>query len=50
MMEVLLVMVAKSVSLDLEDLMQIEEMIRNGESKNLSQFVRTAIKKELKGE
>lgn len=41
-------MVAKSVSLDLEDLILIEKKIKNGESENLSQFVRNAIKRELK--
>lgn len=41
-------MVARSVSLDLDDLIQIEKKIKKGESKNLSQFIRNAVKKELK--
>jgi len=43
-------MVAKSVSIELEDLIQIEEMIKTGKLENLSQFVRKAIKNELKTE
>ncbi len=41
-------MVAKSVSIDLEDLTEIQEIIKKGESANLSEFVRNAIKHELK--
>lgn len=41
-------MVAKSVSIDLEDLAEIQEIIKKGESTNLSEFVRNAIKRELK--
>ena len=41
-------MVGKSVSMDLKDLAKIEEKIKNGESHSLSEFVRNAIKKELK--
>lgn len=40
-------MVAKSVSIDLNDLNKIQKKIENGESESLSQFVRNAIKKEL---
>lgn len=43
-------MVAKSVSLDFDDLKKIHEKIKNGESPSLSQFIRNAIKKELQGE
>jgi Arc/MetJ-type ribon-helix-helix transcriptional regulator len=43
-------MVAKSVSIELEDLIQIEEMIKTGKLENVSQFVRKAIKNELKTE
>ncbi|MBW4256577.1 ribbon-helix-helix domain-containing protein [Methanobacterium sp. YSL] len=42
-------MVAKSVSMDLEDLNKIEKRIKNGESHSVSEFVRNAIKKELEG-
>jgi len=41
-------MVAKSVSMDLEDLAEIEEKIKNGESHSVSEFIRNAIRKELK--
>jgi Arc/MetJ-type ribon-helix-helix transcriptional regulator len=41
-------MVAKSVSMDLNDLSKIQEKIENGESASLSEFVRNAIKNELK--
>lgn len=40
-------MVAKCVSMDLEDLTEIQEKIKKGESNNLSEFVRNAIRKEL---
>lgn len=46
--EVTELMVAKSVSIDLEDLTEIQEIIKKGESANLSEFVRNAIKHELK--
>ncbi len=39
--------VAKTVSLDFDDLKKVREIIWIGESDNLSQFVRTAIKNEL---
>ncbi|UTB32687.1 MAG: hypothetical protein NKF70_14600 [Methanobacterium sp. ERen5] len=39
--------VAKTVSLDLDDLQKVQKIIWNGESDNLSQFVRIAIKMEL---
>jgi Arc/MetJ-type ribon-helix-helix transcriptional regulator len=42
-------MVAKSVSMDLEDLTEIEKRIKNGESHSVSEFIRNAIKKELEG-
>ena len=41
-------MVAKCVSMDLEDLAEIEEKIKNGESHSVSEFVRDAIRNELK--
>lgn len=41
-------MVAKCVSMDLEDLTEIHEKIKKGESTSLSEFVRNAVKKELK--
>ena len=41
-------MVAKSVSIDLEDLNEIQKILKNRESANLSEFVRNAIKHELK--
>ena len=47
--EVIMVMVAKCVSMDLNDLNRIQEKIENGESSSLSEFVRTAIKNELEG-
>jgi Arc/MetJ-type ribon-helix-helix transcriptional regulator len=40
-------MVAKCVSMDLEDLAEIQEKIKNGESHSVSEFVRNAIRKEL---
>jgi len=40
--------VAKSVSMDLEDLAEIEKKIKNGESHSVSEFVRNAIRNELK--
>jgi hypothetical protein len=39
--------VAKTVSLDFDDLKKVREIIWIGESDNLSQFVRIAIKNEL---
>lgn len=41
-------MVAKCVSMDLEDLAEIQEKIKKGESNSVSEFVRNAIRKELK--
>ena len=41
-------MVGKSVSMDLEDLAEIEEKIKKGESDSVSEFVRNAIRNELK--
>ena len=41
-------MVGKSVSLDFDDLKKVRERIKKGESANLSDFVRKAIKEELK--
>ncbi|WP_100908787.1 ribbon-helix-helix protein, CopG family [Methanobacterium subterraneum] len=41
-------MVAKCVSMDLEDLTEIQEKIKKGESNSVSEFVRNAIRKELK--
>jgi Arc/MetJ-type ribon-helix-helix transcriptional regulator len=38
-------MVAKSVSMDLEDLAEIQEKIKNGESHSVSEFVRNAIRR-----
>lgn len=41
-------MVGKSVSMDLNDLNKIQKRIENGESSSLSEFVRNAIKNELR--
>jgi Arc/MetJ-type ribon-helix-helix transcriptional regulator len=41
-------MVGKSVSINLEDLAEIEEKIKKGESDSVSEFVRNAIRNELK--
>ncbi|HOI71252.1 MAG TPA: ribbon-helix-helix protein, CopG family [Methanobacterium sp.] len=41
-------MVGKSVSVDLNDLNRIQKRIENGESSSLSEFVRNAIKNELR--
>lgn len=41
-------MVGKSVSMDLNDLNKIQKRIEKGESSSLSEFVRNAIKKELR--
>ena len=41
-------MVAKCVSMDLEDLAKIQKKIKKGESQSVSEFVRNAIRKELK--
>jgi len=43
-------MVARSVTFDLEDLINIQEKIDDGECASLSEFVRNAIKKELKSD
>ena len=40
-------MVSKCVSMDLEDLTEIQKKIKKGESNSVSEFVRTAIRKEL---
>lgn len=47
MCEVIVVFVNKSVSLDLEDLRMVKKSIKRGESKNLSEYVRKAIKIKL---
>ncbi|MFA0834157.1 MAG: ribbon-helix-helix protein, CopG family [Methanobacterium formicicum] len=41
-------MVGKSVSIDLKDLTEIQEKVKKGESNSVSEFVRNAIRKELK--
>ncbi len=41
-------MVSRTVSIELEDLAQIQEKIKNNELSNISEFVRKAIKNELK--
>ena len=41
-------MVAKSVSIDIKDLTEIQEKIKNDETTSFSGFVRKAIKNELK--
>lgn len=41
-------MVGKSVSIDLNDLNKIQKRIEKGESSSLSEFVRNAVKKELR--
>lgn len=41
-------MVAKSVSIDLEDLTEIEKILKKSKSANLSEFIRIAVKHELK--
>ncbi len=48
--QVMIVKVNKSVSIDLKYLVKIQEKIDNGESDNLSEFIRKAIKNELKTE
>jgi DNA polymerase III sliding clamp (beta) subunit (PCNA family) len=47
MCEVIVVFVNKSVSLDLDDLKKVMKSIKRGESKNLSEYVRKAIKIKL---
>ncbi|ADZ09382.1 hypothetical protein Metbo_1138 [Methanobacterium lacus] len=47
MCEVIVVFVNKSVSLDLDDLRKVMKSIKRGESKNLSEYVRKAIKIKL---
>lgn len=42
-------MVSKTVTLDVIDLVKINKKIENGESNNVSEFVQKAIKNELKG-
>lgn len=39
--------IAKTISLDFDDLRKVREIIWTGESDNLSQFVRMAIRNEL---
>jgi Arc/MetJ-type ribon-helix-helix transcriptional regulator len=41
--------IAKTITLDLEDLVQIDKKIENGEFETVSEFVQIAIKKELGG-
>jgi Arc/MetJ-type ribon-helix-helix transcriptional regulator len=40
-------LVSKTVTLDLDDLVEIQEKIKNGELTSLSEFVREAVSKEL---
>ncbi len=40
--------VAKSVNLELDDLIKIREIILKGKIDNVSEFVRLAVNKELK--
>lgn len=42
--------VNKSVTLDLNDLIKVRKRIKEGESDNLSEFVRKAMKEKLKGD
>ncbi len=46
--EVIDLMVAKSVSIELDDLLEIDQKIKRGEVSSLSAFIRDAIKNELK--
>ena len=43
----ILLRVSKTVSIDLEDLSKIQELIKKGKTANLSEFVQNAIKKQL---
>jgi Arc/MetJ-type ribon-helix-helix transcriptional regulator len=40
--------VSKSISFRLEDLVKIQERIENGEAQSISDFVRKAVKNELR--
>ena len=42
-----LLIVSKTISIELEDLGKINEKIKNGEVSSLSEFVKTAVKKHL---
>lgn len=41
-------MVSKTVTIDVNDLVRIDEKVKNGEAGNISEFVQKAIKNELK--
>lgn len=40
--------IARTVTLDLEDLVNIDDKIKNGEIQTVSEFVQQAVKNELK--
>lgn len=41
--------VSRTISIDLEDLKEIQEKIESGKVSNLSEFVQKAVKNELNG-
>lgn len=41
-------MVSKTVTIDVKDLVRIDEKVENGEASTISEFVQKAIKNELK--
>lgn len=40
--------VSKTISIEFEDLKKIDSLIKDGEARNLSEFIRCAIKNQLK--
>lgn len=42
--------IARTVTLDLEDLVSIDKKVKIGEFESVSEFVQKAVKKELKGD
>lgn len=42
--------ISRTISIDFEDLIKINEIIKNGYYNSLSAFVQTAIKNELNGD
>lgn len=44
------VLVSRTITIDLEDMIRIEEKIMEGKFKSVSHFVQNAVKKELEGE
>jgi Arc/MetJ-type ribon-helix-helix transcriptional regulator len=39
--------VSKNISIDVEDLLKIEDLVKCGEERNFSAFIQRAVKKEL---